>query len=140
MLRHWGHAVLRFGGALREVRKREGRKGKMKLDDLNVEDWNRHIQLFAQKHEKERFCFRVDGTPFSTAIHCGGFRLDGHQFTIYNPLLVHENPRLVAEGGPQRAFIGVRDDFEAFVKKNLRRSNKGAGGGEPSNVQDELGL
>ena len=43
----------------------------MKLDDLNAEDWNRHIQLFAQKHKNERFCFRVDGTPFSTAISCG---------------------------------------------------------------------
>ena len=112
----------------------------MKLDDLNAEDWNRHIQLFAQKHKNERFCFRVDGTPFSTAISFGGFTLDGHLFTIYNPLLVHENPRRKLEGDPQRAFIGVRDDFEAFVKRSLRRSKEGAVGCKPSNVQEELGL
>jgi len=93
----------------------------MKVADLTIQDWQKLLDQFkvANPNAKSGAAMRIENTIFTTARYYGGMRLNGEQYTYFEPKdpTQPNNP----DGTPYVAWLMVRDDFLSWVTKELKK-------------------
>lgn len=93
----------------------------MKPTDLKIADWQDWLGKFraANPKAKPSAAIRIENTLFSTARYFGGMKLNGEQYTYFEPIdpTQPNNP----DGTPYVAWLMVRADFLRWVTKELKK-------------------
>ena len=89
----------------------------MKVTDLTLDQWQSRLDEFRKENTSapSGAAFRIDGTPFSTARHYGGFTYNGAAYTTFE---CKDTP---GEFTCKYAVIAVRMDMLKWVTKKLNQ-------------------
>jgi hypothetical protein len=94
-----------------------------KPEDLDLNEWNDLFDEYkATKNYKPGAAMRIENTVFTTARHFGGMTYNGDSYAYFEPVIPGHEPN--ADGSPYVAWLMVRTDFLAWVRKRLKGGGK----------------
>lgn len=83
-----------------------------KIKDWSLDDYQAALTEYCKDPaHKNMQCFRIDGTPFSTARHFGGFTFNGENYRV-----------VYFKSG---ALLGVSSTFDRWIKKWVEKQEGG---------------
>ena len=98
---------------------------KKKPENLTLNEWGDLLDEYKQTQDyRAGAAMRIENTPFTTARYFGGMRLEGDNYTYFEPEVDGHAPN--EDGSPYVAWLMVREDFLKWTTKELKRREKEA--------------
>lgn len=95
----------------------------MKVEELNLNQWADLLEEYKQTPNfRPGAAMRIENTVFTTARHFGGMTYNGDSYAYFEPVIPGHEPN--ADGTPYVAWLMVRTDFLAWVRKHLKGCGK----------------